>query len=146
MGKMTSVFDCAVMHLPKIHNRAGNITPINGGIDVPFDIQRVYYLYDVPGGQGRGGHAHHKLQQFIVAAGGSFDVLLDDGINKRTISLNRPYYALHIVPGIWREISNFSSGSISMVLASHVYDEADYIRNYQDFISFKSEFINEKWK
>jgi hypothetical protein len=115
-------------------------------IDVPFPIKRVYYLYDVPGGQGRGGHAHYQLQQFLVAAGGSFDVLLDDGINKRTISLNRSYYALHIVPGIWRELANFSSGSICMVLASHLYEASDYIRDYQQFLSFKAEFVHEKWK
>ncbi len=137
--KDNSVFDCSVIELPKIHNRAGNITPVDGELDVPFPIRRVYYLYDVPGGEGRGGHAHYELQQFIIAASGSFDIQIDDGINKRTIFLNRPYYALHIVPGIWREIMNFSSGSILMVLASHTYDEKDYIRNYQEFTNFRKE-------
>lgn len=137
MTKANTVFDCSLMELPKIHNRAGNITPINGNIDVPFDIKRVYYLYDIPGGEGRGGHAHYELQQYIVAASGSFEIQLDDGTQKRSIFLNRPYYALHIVPGIWREITNFSSGSICMVLASHIYDEKDYIRTYDDFIAYR---------
>lgn len=137
MTKANTVFDCSLMELPKINNRAGNITPINGNIDVPFDIRRVYYLYDIPGGEGRGGHAHYELQQFIIAASGSFDIQLDDGVQKRSIFLNRPYYALHIVPGIWREITNFSSGSICMVLASHVYDEKDYIRKYDEFLKFR---------
>jgi hypothetical protein len=141
MAKFNTVFDCSVMQLPKIHNRAGNITPINGNVEVPFSIRRVYYLYDVPGGEDRGGHAHYELQQFIVAASGSFDVLLDDGINKRTVSLNRPYFALHVVPGIWRELTNFSSGSICMVLASHIYEAADYIREYTIFKEFKSKLI-----
>jgi hypothetical protein len=137
MVKFNTVFDCSLMQLPKIHNRAGNITPINGNVEVPFQIRRVYYLYDVPGGEDRGGHAHYELQQFIVAASGSFDVLLDDGINKRTVSLNRPYFAIHVVPGIWRELTNFSSGSICMVLASHIYEASDYIRDYNLFLDFK---------
>lgn len=104
----------------------------------PIEIRRVYYLYDVPGGASRGGHAHRDLHQILVAAGGSFDVLLDDGRNRRTVMLNRPYHALHIVPGIWRELSNFSSGSICLVLASAVYEESDYLRNYESFRSLKS--------
>lgn len=135
--KITTVFDCSVLELPKIHNRAGNITPIVGIKNIPFDIKRVYYLYDIPGGETRGGHAHKELQQLVVAASGSFDILLDDGINKKTISLNRPYYGLHIVPGIWREILSFSSGAICLVLASHKYDENDYIRNYKQFKNYK---------
>ncbi len=137
MNKQSTVYDCSVIVLPKIHNRAGNITPIQGNIEAPFDIKRVYYLYDVPGGEERGGHAHKELQQFIIAASGSFDVIIDDGNIKRTIHLNRPYNALHIVPGIWRELTNFSSGSICLVLASRNYDENDYIRDYNEFLELK---------
>jgi hypothetical protein len=133
-----SVFDCQLIHFPKIHNRAGNITPIENLIEVPFEIQRVYYLYDVPGGESRGAHAHRKLEQVIIAASGSFDVTLDDGRNKKTIMLNRPYYGLHVRPGMWRDISNFSSGAISLVLASEKYIVEDYIRDYNEFRSFKN--------
>jgi hypothetical protein len=129
--------DCRLIELPKIHNRAGNITAINGLAEIPFDIERVYYLYDIPGGAERGGHAHKELQQLIVAASGSFDVLLDDGNNQKVISLNRPYFGLLIVPGIWRELHNFSSGSICLVLASQHYDELDYIRDYKQFKKLK---------
>ncbi len=112
----------------------GNLTFIEGGVQVPFDIQRVYYLYDVPGGAERGGHAHKNLSQLLIAMSGSFDVLLDDGINKANIHLNRSYNGLYICPMIWREINNFSSGSVCMVLASHKYDEDDYYRNYSNFL------------
>ncbi|GHT53280.1 dTDP-6-deoxy-3,4-keto-hexulose isomerase [Bacteroidia bacterium] len=131
------VFNCNVLTLPKIHNRAGNITALNNSVDIPFDVNRVYYLYDVPGGEDRGGHAHRELQQLIVAVSGSFDVTIDDGRNKKTISLNRPYYGLHVVSGIWRDLTNFSSGAICLVLASHKYDADDYIRNYEEFIQMK---------
>ena len=137
--KNNTIYNCPVVELPKIHNRAGNITPIENNKEIPFEIKRVYYLYDVPGGEERGGHAHKQLQQFIIAASGSFDVTIDDGKNKKTISLNRPYYGLHIIPGIWRELSNFSSGAICLVLASEKYDENDYIRNYNDFLNDKNE-------
>lgn len=133
-----SVFDCHIIHFPKIHNRAGNITPLQNNIDIPFGIKRVYYLYDVPSGESRGAHAHKNLQQLIIAASGSFDVTLDDGKNKKTIQLNRPNYGLHVYPGLWRELTNFSSGAICLVLASEVYDEDDYLREYQDFINFKN--------
>ncbi len=123
--------------MPKIHNRAGNISPIQNLINIPFDIKRVYYLYDIPGGVERGGHAHKNLKQLVVAASGSFDVLLDDGISRRVIHLNRPYVGLLIIPGIWRELMNFSSGSICLVLASLKYDEKDYIRKYNEFKIFK---------
>ena len=139
--KSSSVFECSVMHLPKIQNRAGNITPIHQNSNVPFDIKRVYYLYDVPGGEGRGGHAHKNLIQLIVAASGSFDVLLDDSINKKVVTLNRPYYGLLLVPGLWRELINFSSGAICLVLASEFYSESDYIRSYEDFRMYKQKII-----
>lgn len=128
-----TVFDCSIVYFPKIQNRAGNITPIQNNIESPFAIKRVYYLYDVPGGESRGAHAHKELEQLIIAASGSFDVTIDDGKNKKTFSLNRPYFGLHLKPGMWRELSNFSSGSICLVLASLLYDEADYIRDYDQF-------------
>jgi len=126
------------MELCKIHNPAGNITIIQNGSRQPFNVRRVYYLYDVPGGSERGGHAHKSLFQLIVAASGSFDVILDDGRNRKIIQLNRPYFGLLVVPGIWRELVNFSSGSVCLVLASEKYDPADYIRDYQEFIGFKN--------
>jgi dTDP-4-dehydrorhamnose 3,5-epimerase-like enzyme len=131
------VDDCSVIELPKIHNRAGNITPIHGLIEIPFEIKRIYYLYDVPGGETRGGHAHKNLHQLIVAASGSFDVILDDGTNKMTVSLNRPNFGLYVVPGIWRDLENFSSGAVLLVLASDKYSEDDYIRRYDDFTLWK---------
>lgn len=134
----TNVYDCSIIELPKIENRAGNLTPVHGLKDVPFEINRIYYLYDVPGGENRGGHAHKELRQFIIAASGSFDVIIDDGNTKRTIHLCRPYIALYIVPGIWRELTNFSSGAICMVLASHKYDEEDYMRIYDEFLKVKN--------
>lgn len=134
----SSIYDCCIIELNKIHNRSGNITAIEGILNVPFDIKRVYYLYDVPGGAERGGHAHKDLQQLIVAASGCFDVVLDDGKNKKVVELNRPYYGLYIVPGIWRELINFSSGAISLVLASNKYDKNDYLRNYEDFLNFRN--------
>lgn len=133
----SSVYDCVILPLNKIHNRAGNITIVEGQINIPFNIKRIYYLYDIPGGEARGGHAHKELHQLIVAAGGSFDVLLDDGQNKKVVTLNRPDFGLLIVPGIWRELMEFSSGSTCLVLASNKYDETDYIRKYIDFINFK---------
>lgn len=132
------ISDCQIIQLSKIHNPAGNITAINESVDIPFEIKRVYYLYDVPGGEERGGHAHKNLYQLIVAASGSFDVVLDDGKNKKTIQLNRPYNGLIIIPGIWRELSNFSSGSVCLVLASIKYSATDYIRDYNTFKQFKA--------
>lgn len=125
------------MDVSKVHNDTGNITVIENGINIPFDVKRVYYLYDIPGGETRGGHAHYELEQYLIAASGSFDVILDDGKNRRIVTLNRPNFALHIVPGLWRELDNFSSGSISLVLASHEYDESDYIRDYSEFLKNK---------
>jgi len=133
----TKISDCRILELPKIHNRAGNITPVESGVIIPFEIARVYYLYDIPGGVMRGGHAHKKLYQLIIAASGSFDIILDDGTNKKVLNLNRPCYGLNIVPGIWRELQNFSSGAICLVLASLAYDMDDYIRDYELFREWK---------
>jgi dTDP-4-dehydrorhamnose 3,5-epimerase-like enzyme len=131
---MSSINDCRLIELPKISNRRGNITPVEGGQHIPFDIARVYYLYDVPGGAMRGGHAHKELQQLIVAVMGAFDVVLDDGMNKKAVRLDRAYYGLYIPTMIWRELENFSSGGISLVLASLPYDESDYYRDYDNFL------------
>ncbi len=125
---------CKIIDLPKIADHRGNLTFIEGNRHVPFDIKRVYYLYDVPGGAERGGHAHKELHQLIVAISGSFDVVLDDGVRKKRYHLNRSYYGLYVCPMIWREIDNFSSGSVCMVLASNLYDEADYYRDYPEFL------------
>jgi len=133
----TTVHDCKTIELDKNHRDKGNITVVENGGVIPFDINRVYYLYDVPGGEERGGHAHKELYQILIAAGGSFDVVLDDGNEKRTVNLNRPYQGLKIVPGIWRELINFSSGATCLVLASHRYDEGDYIREYGVFYDMK---------
>jgi hypothetical protein len=136
-GKST-VYDCNIIEMSKNHREQGNLTVVENNFTVPFNVKRIYYLYDVPGGEARGGHAHINLYQLLIAAGGSFDVIIDDGNVKRSITLNRPYYGLLIVPGIWRELVNFSSGSTCLVLASEKYDVADYIRNYNDFVQFKN--------
>lgn len=125
---------CEVIELPRISDPRGNLTFVEGERHVAFAIQRVYYLYDVPGGAERGGHAHRELHQLIIAMSGSFDVHLDDGHSKKSIHLNRSYQGLYVCPMIWREIDNFSSGAVCMVLASNRYDEADYYRDYQDFL------------
>jgi dTDP-4-dehydrorhamnose 3,5-epimerase-like enzyme len=126
--------DCKIIDLPKIEDRRGNLTFVEAERHVPFEIKRVYYLYDVPGGAERGGHAHGKLHQFVVAMSGSFDIQLDDGHTKFKYHLNRSYYGLYIPPMMWREIDNFSSGSICMVLASDYYDERDYYRDYSQYL------------
>jgi hypothetical protein len=125
---------CKLFDLPKISDPRGSLTFIEGGTHVPFDIERVYYLYDVPGGAERGGHAHKGLEQLIIAISGSFDVVIDDGYTKKRIHLDRSYSGLYICPMIWRELDNFSSGSVCMVLASQIYDESDYYRNYEEFL------------
>lgn len=130
---------CRLVDLPKVTDPRGNLTFIEAGIHVPFEIQRVYYLYDVPGGAERGGHAHKDLQQLIIAMSGSFDVILDDGAKKKRVHLNRSYTGLYVCPMIWRELDNFSSGSVCMVLASNKYDEADYYRDYAEFIRARGE-------
>lgn len=132
-----TVFDCCIKDISKIHDKSGSITVIENGENSPFSVKRIYYLYDVPSGEFRGGHAHYELEQYIIAASGSFDVIIDDGINKNKFTLNRPNLALHVVPGLWRELSNFSSGSVTLVLASELYNEKDYIRNYSDFLKLK---------
>ena len=134
----STVYDCSIIELDKHHSdRKGNITVVENNVDVPFDVCRVYYLYDVPAGENRGSHAHKNLRQLIIAASGSFTVTLDDGKVKRSFLLNRPYQGLLVVPGIWRDLTDFSSGSVCLVLASHEYDENDYIRNYDDFLNLK---------
>ena len=132
-----TVFDCSLVELPKFKNRVGNITALENDIHIPFAINRVFYLYDIPGGESRGAHAHKGCHQFLVAASGSFEVQLDDGNVRKTVMLNQPYRGLHIPPGIWASEVNFSSGAICLVLASHKYDEKDYIRDYNEYLNFK---------
>ncbi len=134
-----TVYDCSFIELPRIEYRAGNITPVYGNINIPFKIRRVFYTYDIPGGEARGAHAHRECHQFLVAAGGSFEVALDDGVNRRTVLLNRPFYGLHIPPGIWAAEQGFSSGSVCLVLASTPFDENDYIRDYNEFRNFRKQ-------
>ena len=135
-----SVFDCSIVELDKHHSdRKGNLSVVENGVTLPFDVKRVYYLYDVPGGESRGAHAHRELEQLIVAASGSFKVTLDDGKNKRSFILNRPYQGLYVKPGLWRDLEDFSSGAVCMVLASELYDAADYIRDYQEFLEYREE-------
>ena len=135
--KSSSIYDCSIHYLNKIHNRAGNITIVEGQKNIKFDIRRVFFLYDIPSGEERGGHGHKIVNQLIIATSGSFDVLIDDGMNKKVYTLNRPDYALEVVPGIWSELSGFSSGAICLVLASEGYDESDYIRDYEEFSRYK---------
>jgi hypothetical protein len=132
-----NISDCSILSLPRIKNVAGNITPMHNSKDLPFDIKRIFYLYDVPGGESRGAHAHYECHQFIIAASGSFEVLLDDGKNQTVLQLNRPYLGLHVPPLIWASEINFSSGSICLVLASHAYNEKDYIRDYNTYMNLR---------
>ncbi len=133
-----SVYDCSIIELPKITvgERKGNLTVACNNENIPFDVKRIYYSYDIPGGESRGAHAHKECHQFLIAASGSFEVVLDDGKNKRTVLLNRPFYGLHVPPGIWASEQGFSSGAICLVLASHGYQAEDYIRDYNVFLEF----------
>lgn len=136
--KESTVYECSLIELNKVHNRAGNITIVEEKKSIPFSIERIYYLYDVPGNESRGGHGHKELHQLIVAASGSFNITLNDGHIKRTFFLNNPNVGLLIVPGIWRELDDFSSGSVCLVLASHLYNGSDYIRDFHEFINYKN--------
>jgi hypothetical protein len=128
-----SVFDCSLIELPRFQNRAGNITPVTNRCEIPFNVKRVFYIYDIPGGESRGAHAHKECHQFLISASGSFEVELNDGITNRTVMLNRPNYGLHIPPGIWAAEKGFSSGAVCLVLTSEKYKEEDYIREYSDY-------------
>lgn len=135
-----SVFDCTIIELDKHHSdRKGNISVVENGTTLPFDVKRAYYLYDVPGGESRGAHAHYNLEQLIIAVSGSFTVILDDGKCKRSFFLNRPYQGLYVRPGLWRDLSDFSSGAVCLVLASDIYLKEDYIRDYTEFINYKKQ-------
>jgi hypothetical protein len=136
-----TVFDCSLIEIGKIKNRAGNISVIENS-NFPFDVKRIFYLYDIPGGESRGAHAHKECHQFLIAASGSYEVIMDDGNVKRHVQLNRPYLGLHIPPGIWASEVNFSSGSICLVLASELYNESDYIRDYDEYLAFINESKN----
>jgi len=124
---------CHIVNFPKVTDYRGNLSFIEENRQIPFQVKRVYYLYDVPSGASRGGHAHKELEQVVIALSGSFDVILDDGANRRTFFLNRPHYGLYIPPGIWRELENFSSNSVALSLVSQIYDESDYLRDYDEF-------------
>ena len=139
---MSTVFNCDVIELKKNKQKVGSSTSVESGLSFPFEIKRVYYIYDVPGGSDRGGHANKELEQFIIATSGAFEVVLDDGKNRKTIRLDRPNFALHIRKGIWRETKNFTSGSTCMVLASEVYAESDYIYDYKEYLKYKNEDPN----
>jgi hypothetical protein len=134
MAQALGVATCRLLDFPVVHDERGNLTFIEGGDHVPFEIKRVYYLYDVPGGATRAGHGHKELEQVLIAASGSFDVLVDDGVRRDLVTLNRSYFGLYIPNRVWREIVNFSSGAVCLVLASDHYDEADYFRSYDEFV------------
>lgn len=138
-NRRITVFDCSLVELPKIQNRAGNITPVHNDIEIPFKVKRIFYLYDIPGGESRGAHAHKECHQFLIAVSGSFEVLLDDGKTRRIVQLNRPNWGIHIPPGIWASEVNFSSGSICLVFASHFYSEEDYLRSYEQYLDYVNE-------
>ena len=133
-----TIYDCSLIYLPQIGDRNGHITSINNQIEVPFITKRIFYLYDIPGGESRGAHAHIKCHQFLIAVSGSFEVLLNDGKSQRLVQLNNPKIGLHIPPGIWASELNFSSGAICLVLASELYDNLDYLRNYHEFIEYRN--------
>lgn len=136
-GKKTTVWDCEIIEFPRIENEKGNISPIHSGVDLPFEISRIFYTYDIPAGVTRGGHSHKECHEVLIAACGSFEVELDDGTEKRTVRLNRPYFGLHLVPGVWAEQKDYSSGSVCLVMTSHNYDDSDYIRDYGGYLKYK---------
>ncbi|NMB95052.1 MAG: WxcM-like domain-containing protein [Clostridiaceae bacterium] len=137
--KNISIDKCRIIDLKKINNRSGNITIAENDMDLPFGVKRIFYIYDIPGGEDRGAHAHIECHQFLIAASGSFEVEVDDGVNKKTFSLKQPSYGLHVPPGIWAAEKNFSSGAVCLVLASHKFEEKDYIRDYKDFKKYKKQ-------
>lgn len=139
MNKQTTIDDCKLIDLRKISDPRGNLTPIEGCLDVPFNIERVFYIYDVPGGDSRGAHAHIKDNQFLIAVSGAFEVTIDDGFNKKVVVLNRPYYGLLVPSGIWAAEQEFASGSVCLVLTDSKYDAADYVRDYDEFLKYKNE-------
>jgi hypothetical protein len=134
----TTIDDCKLLELPSIRFREGNLTPVHGLTDVPFELERIFYIYDVPGGEDRGAHAHKTCHQLIVAASGAFDVILNDGLSSSRLTLNRPYFGLYLPPGIWAQEVGFSSGAVCLVLASHPYDESDYIRDFDEYLRYVS--------
>lgn len=138
MSNYTKLEDCTLLELPRIRFREGNLTPAHSNGEIPFPIERVFYIYDVPGGEDRGAHAHKECHQFIVAASGAFEVELTDGIRVKKVLLNRPYMGLHVPPGIWAQEVGFSSGSVCLVFASHLYDESDYIRDFEKYIHYRN--------
>ena len=137
MSQFAKTEECKLIQLPKIGDRLGHITVVNDNKELPFSTKRVFYLFDIPSGESRGAHAHKECHQFLVALSGAFEVSLDDGLNKRVVFLNQPNFGLHVLPGIWASEINFSSGAVCLVLASHLYDEKDYIRDYNSFLRFK---------
>ncbi len=139
MSKQTTIDDCKIIDLRKIHDPRGNLTPIEGGLDVPFEIKRVFYQYDVPGGESRGAHAHKQDQQFLIAVSGAFEVLVDDGMSTKVYTLNRPYYGLLVPAGIWSAEQEFSSGSVCLVLTDNGFEANDYIRDYNEFLKYKEQ-------
>ena len=143
MHSETCIKDCRIITLKKHHHANGNLTAVNNGVELPFELRRTFYIYDVPGGAERGGHSHYTCQEFIIAISGSFDVTVDDGNDKYTFTLNRPNQGLLVVPGIWRTLQNFSSGSVCLALASHHFDENDYVRDYNNFLKLKGKQTTE---
>ena len=144
MHSETCIKDCRIITLKKHHHANGNLTAVNNGVELPFELRRTFYIYDVPGGAERGGHSHYTCQEFIIAISGSFDVTVDDGNDKYTFTLNRPNQGLLVVPGIWRTLQNFSSGSVCLALASHHFDENDYVRDYNNFRKLKGKQATEQ--
>jgi dTDP-4-dehydrorhamnose 3,5-epimerase-like enzyme len=136
MANNITVWDSSLIQIKKVKSREGNLSIVENGVDLPFDVKRVFYIYDIPGGESRGAHAHKECHQFLVAVSGAFEVLLDDGRTQRLVQLNRPYHGLHIPPGLWASEINFSSGAVCLVLTSHTYNETDYIRSYDDYLSY----------